>query len=151
MTREGKISTNRVKVKLLPTVSRPVYLSVMHLFGAHDHIFCYCQLWVCWCGVPYLVYNCLWSSPAQSLSDPSPAGLPTIFYCLRFETPPTWSASSPYLSIRIDQLHPKALRSILFTSYDIKGYVKLLEPFAHGIWALNFFYELIICKANFLP
>jgi hypothetical protein len=28
---------------------------------------------------------------------PSPAGLMTTFYCLRFETPLTWRATSPYL------------------------------------------------------
>jgi hypothetical protein len=33
------------------------------------------------------VYNCCWFSPAQSFLGPSPAGLVTIFYCLRFETP----------------------------------------------------------------
>jgi hypothetical protein len=43
-------------------------------------------------------YNCCcWSSPAQSSSGPSPAGLMTTFYCLRFETPPTWMARCPYL------------------------------------------------------
>jgi hypothetical protein len=44
-----------------------------------------------------VVYNCCWSSPAQSFSYPSHAGLTTTFYCLRFETPPTWRARSPYL------------------------------------------------------
>jgi hypothetical protein len=43
-----------------------------------------------------VVYNCCWTSPAQS-SGPSPAGLMTIFYCLRFESPPTWRARSKYL------------------------------------------------------
>jgi hypothetical protein len=33
----------------------------------------------------------------QTLSDLSPAGLMTTFYCLGFETPPTWRARSPYL------------------------------------------------------
>jgi hypothetical protein len=32
-------------------------------------------------------YNCCWPSPAQSFLGPSPAGLMTIFYCLRFESP----------------------------------------------------------------
>jgi hypothetical protein len=41
--------------------------------------------------------NCCWSSPAQSFSGPSPAGLMTTFYCLKFEIPPTWRARSPYL------------------------------------------------------
>jgi hypothetical protein len=36
----------------------------------------------------------LWPSPAQSVSSPSPAGLITIFYCLRFDTLPTWRAKS---------------------------------------------------------
>jgi hypothetical protein len=32
-----------------------------------------------------VVYNCCWSSPAHSFSGPSPAGLMTTFYCLRFQ------------------------------------------------------------------
>jgi hypothetical protein len=43
------------------------------------------------------IYNCCWSLPAQSFLGPSPAGLMTIFYCLIFETPPTWRSRSPYL------------------------------------------------------
>jgi hypothetical protein len=37
------------------------------------------------------------ASPAQSFSGPSTSGLITIFCCLRFETPLTWRARSPYL------------------------------------------------------
>jgi hypothetical protein len=44
-----------------------------------------------------VVYNCCWSSPAQSFSGPIRAGIITTFYCLRFETPPTWRVKSPYL------------------------------------------------------
>jgi hypothetical protein len=33
-----------------------------------------------------VVYNFCWPLPAQSFSGPSPLGLETIFYCLRFET-----------------------------------------------------------------
>jgi hypothetical protein len=44
-----------------------------------------------------VVYNCCWPSPAQSFSGRNPAGLMNPFYCLRFETPPAWKASSPYL------------------------------------------------------
>jgi hypothetical protein len=44
-----------------------------------------------------LVYDCCWPSSAQPFSGPSPLGLMTIFYCLRFETPPTWRVRSPYL------------------------------------------------------
>jgi hypothetical protein len=42
-----------------------------------------------------IVYNFWWSSPVQSFS--SPAGLMTIFYCVRFETPSWWRARSPSL------------------------------------------------------
>jgi hypothetical protein len=44
-----------------------------------------------------VVYNCWWASIAQSFSGNNPVGLLTIFYCLRFEAPPTWRARSPYL------------------------------------------------------
>jgi hypothetical protein len=44
-----------------------------------------------------VVYNCCWPSPPQSFSCPSPAGLMTIFYCLRFKIPPTWRTRLPYL------------------------------------------------------
>jgi hypothetical protein len=40
-----------------------------------------------------VVYNCCWASPAQL----NPAGLKTVFYCLKSETPPLWRARSPYL------------------------------------------------------
>jgi hypothetical protein len=53
------------------------------------------RLRVCWCGPPSLkrrlciVYSWQWASPAQSFLSLSPAGLRTIFYCLKFETPAT--------------------------------------------------------------
>jgi hypothetical protein len=43
-----------------------------------------------------VVYNSCWASPAQSLLGPSPAGLTTIFYCLKIETSPTRRARSRY-------------------------------------------------------
>jgi hypothetical protein len=45
----------------------------------------------------WIYHNCFWASPAQSFSGPSPVELMTIFYCLRFKTPPTRRARSPYL------------------------------------------------------
>jgi hypothetical protein len=50
-----------------------------------------------WREVGSVVYNHCWSLPAQSLSGPSPAGLIAVFYCPRFEIPPTWRARSLYL------------------------------------------------------
>jgi hypothetical protein len=52
-----------------------------------------------------VVYNCCWPSPAYLFSGPSPAGLMTTFYCLRFETPRTWR-SSPRIYIPQQQGGP---------------------------------------------
>jgi hypothetical protein len=85
----------KVKVMLRPTISR---------CQAYDQNFItVTQLRVCWCWALSLtrersaVNNCCWSSPAQSFWGPSPAGLVTIIYCLRFKAPPTWRARSPCL------------------------------------------------------
>jgi hypothetical protein len=43
------------------------------------------------------VYNCCWSSPAQSFLGASNSVLVAVFYCRRFETPRTSRARSPYL------------------------------------------------------
>jgi hypothetical protein len=97
----------RVKVILRPTVSRPVYLGVKpHLrpktrilllsdscgFVDVGHHF--------WREDGCIVYNCCCPSRAQSFSGPSPAGFMTVFYCLKFETPPAWKARPPSLSSR---------------------------------------------------
>jgi hypothetical protein len=56
-----------------------------------------------WREVEPVVHNCCWASPAQSFSSPSPTGLRTIFYCLKFETPATWRTRSLnlYRSLKI--------------------------------------------------
>jgi hypothetical protein len=47
-----------------------------------------------------------------------------IFYCLRFQTPPTRRARSAYLSLRnkVAQLYPQKLGSFLVSSFELLGY-----------------------------
>jgi hypothetical protein len=73
-----------------------------------------------------VICNCCWSSPAQSFSGPSPAGLMTTFYGLRLETPQTW---------RVAQLYPQALGSLFVATYDLQGYGGGIGPRFHtGNW-----------------
>jgi hypothetical protein len=77
-----------LSLMLRPTVNRPVCLGMKHPSGVYDQIvIAVRQMRVCWCGALSLTrericrLNCCWASPAQL------AGLVTIFYCLRLETP----------------------------------------------------------------
>jgi hypothetical protein len=86
-------------------------LGIKHPSGAYNQIFITVrQLQVCWYGVlsltedGFVIYNCCWPSTAQSFLVPSPVGLATIFYCLRFET------------------------SLYFASYNSQGYVEVFDP-----------------------
>jgi hypothetical protein len=54
-----------------------------------------------------VLYNCCWSSPAQSFSGPNPVGVATIFYCLRYEIP------------------------LYVASYDSQGYGESIRPRLH--------------------
>jgi hypothetical protein len=78
---------------LRPTVSRPVCLGIKHPLGLTTRSWLLSDsCWFVdmgrylWREGGSVVCNCYWLSPAQSLSGPSPLGLATIFYCLRFET-----------------------------------------------------------------
>jgi hypothetical protein len=74
------------------------------------------KLRVCWCGALSMTrglvcrWNCCWPSPAQSFSGPSPVGLVTIFYCLRFDT------------------------SLFVASYDSQGYGGGIRTRLHTGW-----------------
>jgi hypothetical protein len=81
-----------------------------------------------------VVYHCCWASPAQSFSGPSPAGLMTILYCLRFETPQTWRARFPYLYIPgtgWSGYNPSVMGSLFVPSYDSQSYRGGIRPRLH--------------------
>jgi hypothetical protein len=71
-----------------------------------------------------VVYNCCWPSPAQSFSGPSPVGLVTIFYCLRFET------------------------SCFVASYDSQGYAGGIKPCLHTGLPDNWLCPLLITSRH---
>jgi hypothetical protein len=79
-----------------------IYLDLWHNAWLHFTVHCYTHIYLC--PQPRLHCCCLVAasnrgrSPSSgSFLGPSPAGLVTIFYCLRFETPSTWRVRSPYL------------------------------------------------------
>jgi hypothetical protein len=72
-----------------------------------------------------VVYNCCWSSPAQSLSGPAPVGLATIFYCLKFET-------SLFVASYDSQGYGGGIRHRIHTGFWTIAPVVLLITFEHG-------------------
>jgi hypothetical protein len=117
---------------LRPTVSRPVCLGVkLHLGPTTRFLILPDNCRFVDVGRPLwrenwsVVYNCCWSSPAQSFSGPSPTGLMTIFYCTGSRLPPTWRVRAPvYISSRnrVAQSCPQAMGSLFVAYYDSQGY-----------------------------
>jgi hypothetical protein len=75
---------------------------------------------------------------AQSLPGPIPAGLMTIFYCLRFETPLTWRSTSPYLYPPGTGWPSYTLRHWIhfLVSYDSQGctgYIRTVTTRTHSL------------------
>jgi hypothetical protein len=105
----GDCLTSKLKVKVKVTLRLAVYDKSVRLcvkpLETHDKYFFFKWTFAVivlmqhplWREDGSVIYNCCWLSPEQSFSGPSPARLMTTFYCLRFETPPTWRARSTYL------------------------------------------------------
>jgi hypothetical protein len=83
-----------------------------------------------------VVYNCCWSSPAQSFSGLSPAGLMTTFYVLFHIDSIFCKAGGPGPQIytprkRVARLYPYTLGSFSVASYDSQGYGGVIRPRLH--------------------
>jgi hypothetical protein len=120
---------------LPPTVSHLVYLSVKPTFLLLSHscgfIDMGCPLW--WENGS-VIYNFCWPSPAQSFLGLSPARLMTIFYCLRFDTPPNLKGQVPVFTSpwnRMAQLYPQALGFLRVASYNSQGYSEGIQTCLH--------------------
>jgi hypothetical protein len=129
---------------LRPEISRPVCLGVKPHLGPKTRFLLLADS----CrfddvGLPLwredvsVVYNCCWSSPGQSFSGPSAAGLMAIFYCLKLDTPPTWRTRSPYLyppETRWPDYIPRHWVPFLSSPTTHRDTVEVFEPaFTRGL------------------
>jgi hypothetical protein len=87
----------RIRVTLWPTVSRPVCLCLKHACRAYGQILITVKTVSSLTRERVCHLQLLLVLASAVILGPSPAGFMTIFYCLRFDTPPTWRARSPYL------------------------------------------------------
>jgi hypothetical protein len=117
--------TPLVKVTLRLTVSHSVSLGVephlglmtryLLLFDSYGLVFVGRPLWR---EDGSVFCKCCWPLPAQCFSGPSPLVLPTIFYCLRFET-------SFFVASYDSQGHGGGIRPRLHTGLKVKVTLRL--------------------------
>jgi hypothetical protein len=88
-----------------------------------------------------VIYNCCWSSPAKSFLGPCLMGLTTIFNCLRFQTPSTLRAKSPYLCHPGTRGHSCSPRRRLLRLPGVWWRYLHLPPHRHGLIEPGSFYD----------
>jgi hypothetical protein len=108
----------KVKVTLRLTVSQSVSLGIKpHLGPMARYLFLSDSYILVSVGRPLrreggsVFCMCRWPLPAQTFSGPSPLGLATIFYCLRFET-------SLFVASYDSQGHGGGIRPRLHAGYE---------------------------------
>jgi hypothetical protein len=116
---------------LRSTVTRPVCLGVKpHLEPKNRFLLLSDSCWFVDVGRPLprkdrsVLYNCCWSSPAQSFSGPSPTGLDHILLSQIRDSPNLEGQVPVFISPRnrMARLYPQVLGSLFVASYDSQGY-----------------------------
>jgi hypothetical protein len=121
---DWRFTANQFFLATIPWDSRPVYfLFQLNTCGYNPYVTCFLtREWV---------QNCCWTSPAESFSVPSLAGLVATFYYFRFEAPSTWRSRFMHLyppRDRVVQSYPQPLGLLFFASYDSQGYAWGIPP-----------------------